>query len=651
MEKINELYSEFPDIEIFKILSELHYKFVNEDISLDPTPLVDLFKIDKTKQQDICEFLSFFLNYVIEKLPNERRHELSDFINCKLTTSISEVSDNVFFYTIPVNANVSVKDMIYSSLTQLDAKFATKPTLLFIQLQRMLYNKSTNTFYKIKDAMEIPLDLDLTNYNALNYQLFAVVEHIGSGNAGHYRVCLRDDEGWLMASDRRVTAITLKEVMETSNSEYSPAYLLCFVSDLENDIFSKRTKLIQTDDDNYITPVNQLRDLSTFGTIKCAFHPPNNPEKLEYHPEIIEKIIVITQFFDQMKMEFHEPEKNNYHSIGEIQDMIDIYKSDETTFMQFGFLNEIFEDDLPKEVGHYDIPLYILFQNSSFRIFKSNPYQYNKIIHVKYIQKYVGLTFDCFFAPSQIFSDINKYATVQMQNLFGSRQDYVCYLQYFNNYYINISNLQYKIIDVVNMLDLNVSQITDDKGRSSFTVYFIETKMKDEYENKFIKTKKIQFYDQSKPTEETKTISYPLRLLPSRKHFTKLCDSLDFNFAVVGMKSETSYFIFEDNHINPKLFYETEDIRLINKFNKEKTALFAVYYQDVYIQTFFFDVEDSFEETKEKLKPFMQFKDFNLFFYLEENNDDFIADQNPKELIKAFPNGFFKISSIETDHI
>ena len=629
MSKINSLLKEFSDIELFQILSKLYSDFINNNTALDPTPLVTFLKIDKTKQQDICEFLSNFFNTVIEQLPKERRHELSDIINCKFTTSIKGVNDNVFFYTIPVNSHHSVEDMVIMSLSQHDEKFITKPTLFLVQLQRMLYNKEKKTFYKVTDRMDFSTSLNLTNFDAFNYKLFAVVEHIGSGNAGHYKVAVHDSQGWVMASDKIVKSISFQDVIDTSQSQYSPAYLLCYVSDFENDIFTKRTKLEQSEEEASGSRLN-LRNIANFGKTKCAFNPPKE-EDLIYSQESITPIKVITQSFNQSTMEFSEPEETLYETVDNIKETIQLFDCDNTVIMQFGYLSDTFSDTIPDEIGHYDIPLYILFQNSGYRVFSTNPYQDNKVIHVKYVQKYVGFSFDSFFSVGQTLHDVNSYATTQMHQLFSSRQSYVCFLKYFNNFYINLEENMNNLYDVMNFLE---------NEQEFLEVSFIEEKMMDQHKKKFMTTKPIKVFDQEKPTEETLIYQYKVSIQLKLKRFKKI-QEISPNFALIGMKSEKSYVKFEDP-IDPKLFYETDDIRILCEFNEGKTALFVLYHNNDFIQNFFFDVDVTFEITEMKIKKIINSSSFTLLFH-SLSSDDIFSQGNPQELLNEHPNGFFTI--------
>ena len=630
MNKINSLLKEFPDIKIFQILSDLHKKLINSNTPLDPTPLIDFMKIDKTKQQDICEFLATFLNLVIESLPEDRRNELSDILRSKLTTSVKDVTDNVFFYTIPVDPKFTVNERLFMSLSEHSEVFLSKPQIFLIQLQRMLYNKGEKQTNKVSYPMRINFDLDLTNYQALNYKLFAVIVHIGSGLGGHYIAYLRDSKGWLYASDRSVKPVEQAEVAKNASSSGSPAYLLCFVTDIDNDVLTLRNPL-----KNDVIPLPGLPKprAVNLGKIKCAFNPNKSAK---FSETVLPNITVVTQFFDQSTMEFKEADENIYSSIDEIKQMIRCYESDNTVIMQFGYIEDVFSDYMPPEVGHYDTPLYIMFQNRLYKVFNTNPYQHNMPIKVTYRQKYVGFSFDSYFSAEQRMCDVNEYITRQMRNLFQSRHSYCGYLKFYGDLFIPLMKQQFTLFHLVTSMKMINNE--SDADQNALEVYFIEEKTKPPFKT----TKDIQVFFQSRPTEAMHTMKYDVAVRPSLFKMVNNEQMDTAKSALFAVVSQTRAIRLTDP-IDIKVFYQNDDIRLISSYTYGVTALFVLTFDGEFVENFFFDVCETFEETVEKLKQTISYTSFIIIFNLNNENGDIITQGNPKEILQENPDGYFSI--------
>lgn len=111
------------------------------------------------------------------------------------------------------------------------------PKVLSIQLKRFEHNFSSDKSTKINDKVAIPLFLDLSKYasKAKNdplhntdkkiYELFALVNHIGLVNTGHYITFIKSGSGqWLRFDDSVVSYVSQEEVRNTN------AYLMFFIT-------------------------------------------------------------------------------------------------------------------------------------------------------------------------------------------------------------------------------------------------------------------------------------------------------------------------------------------------------------------------------------------------------------------------------------
>lgn len=100
------------------------------------------------------------------------------------------------------------------------------PPVLSIQLKR--FEHGTSSTSKIETKIKLPVDLDLTPYTASKrkdgdnvYTLFAVVNHQGKMDTGHYTMFAKHRNEWFRFDDHNVTVAYQKDVLE------SKAYM-CF---------------------------------------------------------------------------------------------------------------------------------------------------------------------------------------------------------------------------------------------------------------------------------------------------------------------------------------------------------------------------------------------------------------------------------------
>lgn len=112
------------------------------------------------------------------------------------------------------------------------------PPVLSIQLKRFKHNFANDTASKIDVDVEAPFFLNLTKYasdfneKSLDpidsnkvYELFAVINHTGLVNTGHYIALIKNSSGqWFKFDDSVISHISHEEVMATK------AYLLFYIA-------------------------------------------------------------------------------------------------------------------------------------------------------------------------------------------------------------------------------------------------------------------------------------------------------------------------------------------------------------------------------------------------------------------------------------
>ncbi|EAX89887.1 Clan CA, family C19, ubiquitin hydrolase-like cysteine peptidase [Trichomonas vaginalis G3] len=620
--KLIQSYAElYPEKQIFKIFSTLQHNFVTQTTPLSPEPLTTALKIDKSKQQDMSEFLSYFLNYLLESLPKDKQSTLLELINCKLYDSLGNQRDNVFIYTIPVDSKYTVDEALRSSLDSNKYRFSHPPKLFFLQLHRLCFNKLTKTEYKRFDPMNIPTMIDLTPYGACIYHLLGVVQHIGTSVYGHYRIGLQDSQGWMIANDKYVRTSTLEEILTSSISNVSPAYVLAFVSDI-NDIVTMR--------DVIEVRASELPELprpvgSRIGEIKCAFNFPksDNREVKSDSGGIDDQFPlknkdtsyeVITQSFKQSTMEFDNPDKMLFETVDEIKSLVNEFKEDTQTSMVFGYDKPYLESEFPEDFGKYELPLYIMMQQSGYRKFLRNPVENDKLVHVIFCVEFTPFTFSSVFYSFQKFEKVVEYANKYMKEIFESRDDYKVLLSYYG--FLARSDKKYRLSDLY------------PKERKSLILHVLPERMP---VSKPKSTVPIKIYKVSNPCDIYKTADFIVRVNPKVKHLLKSFDLVGENCRVFRVNSEA---ICEELHgrIRPDLLYmKGNDIRIIIGATDTLT-LFSVYFDGSFIQNFFFNAPESFESLKISLTNFIQMRNFSVTFHSIGKQE--VVEGNPAELVR-----------------
>ena len=111
-------------------------------------------------------------------------------------------------------------------------KYWKLPPVLVICLKRFGYDKRTNSMRKINTLIDIPTEVDLTDYvisnTTNNYKLSAVSCHSGNIRSGHYYSLVnvnKNDDKWEVIDDINIQSIS----KQTFNIHLNNAYLLFYI--------------------------------------------------------------------------------------------------------------------------------------------------------------------------------------------------------------------------------------------------------------------------------------------------------------------------------------------------------------------------------------------------------------------------------------
>ncbi|CCH45581.1 Ubiquitin carboxyl-terminal hydrolase [Wickerhamomyces ciferrii] len=243
----------------------------NKTSGFGPTSLLSAaWKSNKSlagySEQDAHEFWQFLVNELHHGLTSGDNHnsstcdcvvhkafssDLQSSITCLECGNITNATDPMIDLSLEISGqNDNVVDCLrnFTQTEQLDIKYscskcnqrtnATKqlsilkfPNVLSLQLKRFKHN---NQSIKIESFIKFPMFINMSEFatisnnvpqaGALNYELFAVVCHIGSVNTGHYITVIKNNEGkWFRFDDSVVTLLEWEQVSKLQ------AYLLFYM--------------------------------------------------------------------------------------------------------------------------------------------------------------------------------------------------------------------------------------------------------------------------------------------------------------------------------------------------------------------------------------------------------------------------------------
>lgn len=599
-----------PDNTLLNIMKNLIISFGDSKKPLDPTPLVEFYGIDKTKQQDAGEFMTHLLNDVIETLPNDENNEFRKLLTVKVEYTTRPGFDSLIFYTIPVLEGVPVKDAFNISLDD-SQTFITTPKFFFIQIQRMQFDISTKTLEKKNDSMEIPFDLDLKKWKNPNYSLFAVIQHIGSGQGGHYRVCLKDAEGWVMASDSRVYPISERKCLETSTSTDSPAYILAFVTDT-SDIITLRKQIF----DNFPTERYKKSTEIIAKRTSCAFKRPSNITKSD---TVVCPIKIVIQYFDQKTMEFKDPDEMEFHSLDDAMAHLQLVSMDSTLTVLYGYTGYFLDPKIPEDFGYYDTPLYLILQNNDYRIFDRIPN--HKIINVNI--EFGTIRFPmCFFSDQQV-ADAIRYGKRIIKEKFNFESNLEPMFRIHNNLISTNKTIMFK--SLINFQNAEISICFVEKSRISQKIHLIP----------------VYLYKEANPTKIAGDISFEVKLQPDldsiKASASRFIDIDQSGLFAVPKRGNEIVELTEP--LNPFIMYDP-DYELW-MFDSCSNGVSLVVFDRM---RFLVQLQSDFESFAEDLAELLRAKPIQILFRYDNHVINKITD--PIQMKKDHPNGYFTVTSI-----
>lgn len=221
---------------------------------------------DAFMQHDIQEFIRVLLDNLEEKLnKTELRGQLGSLLSGETAVQIKCVNSEFkketpeIFYDLTLT--VKGKKDVYESLAEIcedelftgdnqyeveaghkeDAIRSTRlkrlPPILMFHLVRFQYSMTSPTgMEKVTDRYEYPTFLDLGPYTDSNgpaeYDLLAVLVHLGGSWGGHYIAFCKSGDKWFKFNDEKVESVSEKEAVEGNYGDARSghhAYYLCYV--------------------------------------------------------------------------------------------------------------------------------------------------------------------------------------------------------------------------------------------------------------------------------------------------------------------------------------------------------------------------------------------------------------------------------------
>ena len=117
----------------------------------------------------------------------------------------------------------------------MEKKILSKPKTLIIKLKRYSNTQYGNRPVKISKMVYYPKYINMQKYYCgeleQNYKLYAIINHVGSINGGHYYSFIKNlkddnktfDDQWICCNDSQVSNISEEEAMSSEN-----AYILFY---------------------------------------------------------------------------------------------------------------------------------------------------------------------------------------------------------------------------------------------------------------------------------------------------------------------------------------------------------------------------------------------------------------------------------------
>jgi ubiquitin carboxyl-terminal hydrolase 12/46 len=194
-------------------------------------------------QQDAHEYLNFLTNHLSELLIKEKSDNFitelfqgtfSNETRCISCDNVTSRQENFLDLSIDVIGNSSInyclrnfssmetikgEDKFYcdhcNSLQEAQKclKIKTLPKILILHLKRFKFSEKLNAYKKLQDRVTFPFELKFSQQQEVPYQLFGVVNHIGSGPSfGHYKSLVKSQGAWISFDDEIVKIVSGNQI-------------------------------------------------------------------------------------------------------------------------------------------------------------------------------------------------------------------------------------------------------------------------------------------------------------------------------------------------------------------------------------------------------------------------------------------------------
>ena len=248
---LNEVDSK--DLELLNDWKEIYNIYWNNNCVITPHKFIkiniDLFKLKNkndfliNSQCDSVEYLLFILEIIDEYYKSYENNKISDLFTLEYNYKyLSENKENVLFekkekqwvlnLNIPNEDNPTIEDCLKytfddeflnnSWLDERDnikkniyikTRLINNPEILIIQLKRININSKFRKVVKLKEY----LDMSIISQKHDNYELFGIINHVGTIKGGHYFTTIKKYNRWFIFNDNNIQETSFKSLANSYN--------------------------------------------------------------------------------------------------------------------------------------------------------------------------------------------------------------------------------------------------------------------------------------------------------------------------------------------------------------------------------------------------------------------------------------------------
>ncbi|KAH0575608.1 Ubiquitin carboxyl-terminal hydrolase domain-containing protein [Spironucleus salmonicida] len=195
----------------------LELQQINQNFKINTSQIISQLQLDG-QQQDITEFFYLLMGYVFHQLDNL---ELLQFQIQFVKNNCSDDIDN--FMRTNINPTQSLQQAVQSLIKEHD--YVKTNELLMITPQRAYYNIDQQQMYKNNDCLIFDMEMKINN---CNYNLMAIITHIGTATSGHYQVYIQSSKQWHLINDNIVKLIDEQNILLLGNQKLETPVLFLY---------------------------------------------------------------------------------------------------------------------------------------------------------------------------------------------------------------------------------------------------------------------------------------------------------------------------------------------------------------------------------------------------------------------------------------